>query len=178
MSDVTPFEIGDGIMAMTEDDGTVITLLKRDPTSGAMYRHDSEWLPLVDPTVLDDLAFVGVTDSAEAVYDKYESQDELVSVGHYYPSAEGPFWPHPVTIYAEPETADEASANMDDDVEDDSVDSVEAVEEPLAASITLNSADDLDSAIAAAAADPEIRWYVERRMQALGLEARLPWLEG
>ena len=172
MSDMTEFSIPDGIMAMTEDDGTVVTLLKRDP-SGAMYRSDGQWKPLVDPMTLDDLSFVGVTASAEAVYDRYLSEDKLVSIGHYFPSAEGPFWPYPVKEYSEPETADEAAA-----AKSGGGDEEEAVSDaPIAASVRLDSEDDLVEAIAAAADDPDLRWYVERRVAALGLEASLPWLE-
>lgn len=170
----TQVTIGDGIMAMVEDDSTVVTLLKRDPEHGAVYRHNNEWNPLVDPTTLDGLSFVGVTDSAEAVYDKYIKQDKLVTLGHYVPSADGPFWPHPVTLYEEPETEGELVL----DESDEDVD-VESDDGAITASVTLNSVEDLDAAIAAAIADPDLQWYVERRVASLGLEeVDLPWLSG
>lgn len=181
MSDVTtsaPFEIGSGIMAMTEDDGTVVTLIKRDPKAGAVYRHDGKWEPLVDPTVLDNLTFVGVTASAEAVYDRYLSDDKLVNIGHYFPSADGPFWPHPVQAYDEPETAAEVAAATEGGGDEDEVGEETVAEDPLAASAVLNSVEDLPDAIAAAVLDPNLRWYVERRVAALGLEADLPWQKG
>lgn len=182
MSDVTttsPVEIGDGIMAMTEDDGTVVTLLKRDPETGAVYRQDGEWKPLVDPTVLDNLTFVGVSASAEAVYDRYLGEDKLVSIGHYFPSPDGPFWPHPVQEYEEPETAAEAAearrVGGDEEEAPPGVDAESEEDESIAASAILSSIEDLPDAIAAAVLDPNLRWYVERRIAALGLEADLPW---
>lgn len=182
-TDTTEFTIPDGIMAMADDNGTVVTLLKRDPEQGAVYRHDGAWHPVVDPTVFDGLTFVGVTASSEAVYDKYEADDKLVTVGHYYPSAEGPYWPDPVKVYDEPETAEESAANRDDDDEDvlDDSDLAESVasddETAVTASVVVDSAEDLDIAIAAAIVNPEIRWYVERRVASLGLEVALPWLK-
>jgi hypothetical protein len=158
-TDAEPFTIGEGLMAMTEDDGTVVTLLRRDPTDGAVYRHDGAWHPMVDPTVLDGLSFVGVTEDSEAVYDEHEAKDELIDIGNYSPSAEGPYWPDIVVLPGEPKEEDEYG-------------------EAIAASALVNSAADLAEAIAAAAADPDLRWYVERRVAALGLKASLPWLEG
>jgi hypothetical protein len=175
MAASTSFEIPEGIMAMTEDDSTVVTLLKRDPEHGAVYRHDGAWHPLVDPTVLDDLTFVGVTAGAESVYDKYEGDDKLVTLGHYTPSADGPFWPDPVKIYDEGE---ESVVVVDDDEPaDDATESDGQAEAPVAASaaVTLDSEEDLTAAISAAIEDPDLRWYVERRVEALGLEADLPW---
>lgn len=179
MSDVATFEIPEGIMAMTEDDGTVVTLLKRDPEHGAVYRHDGEWHPLVDPTTLDGLSFVGTTASAEAIYDKYETQDQLVSVGHYTPSADGPFWPHLVHAVAEPEAAGEIVVDEDDEEVSEEAEpeaEVEEDDEAIAASVVLSGPEDLEEAITAALDDPDLRWYVERRVAALGLEVDLPWL--
>lgn len=172
--------IDDGIMAMVEDDGTVITLLKRDPDSGAVYRHDGAWMPLVDPTVLDDLSFVGVTADAEAVYDTHESKDELVSIGEYIPSANGPYWPYAVTISNDLTAEDEEESEVDDDARQNDNDSeeVENDEESLTASVLLRGPEDLANAILAAIENPEIRWYVERRVAALGLEVDLPWQAG
>lgn len=173
--------IGDGLMAMTDDAGTVVTLLRRDSEHGAVYRHEGEWHPVGDPAAFDGLAFVGVQPSAEGTYDKYAKRNLLVAIDHYSPSAAGPYWPHMVF-----ETEDTPIINPidEDDEDDDGVDDeaevdaeVDADEEPLAASVQINSQDDLIAAIAVAVDDPDFRWYVERRVAALGLEASLPWQE-
>lgn len=167
MSDVTPqYVIPDGLMAMTTDDGTVITLLKRDTDNGgAVIRTGGNWIPLTDPSTLDGLNFVGVVDGAVEIYDTNEGDGNLANVSSYPASEDGPFW----TDVSEDEglVLDEETGEYSRPGEQD--------EEPLAASVTLDTADDLDSAIAAAADDPDLQWYVERRVAALGLEAALPW---
>lgn len=159
----TALPIDNGIMAMTDDDGVVITLYQNDPEHGAVVRSSGEWVPLVDPEVIEDLAFVGVQDSAVDLYDEHAADDKLVPIKFYSPSAEGPYWTQAIPL-------------DDDEVVEDEEDEVS--EEPIAASVTLASAEDLDAAIAAAAENPELRWYVERRVAALGLEASLPWQKG
>jgi hypothetical protein len=47
--------------------------------------------------------------------------------------------------------------------------------EGITAALTLDSARDLPDAIAAALLNSDLRWYVERRVAALGIEAELPW---
>lgn len=158
------YSLPDSIMAMTEDNGTVVTLLKRDPEMGMVYRHDGKWNPVVNPTVFNDLSFVGVTDSAEAIYDKYEKDDKLVTLAHYIPTDEGPKWSdNPVVLYYEPEH------------EQDGITLAEDPETSLTASALIHGPDDIEAAIAAAALNPDLRWYVERRVVALGIEANLPW---
>lgn len=190
MSDVTPTTIPDGLMAMTDDNGTVVTLLKRDPEHGAVYRHDGAWHPLVDPTVLNDLAFVGVTASSEPIYDKYEKIDQLVTIGHYLPTTEGPQWTEVVQGYEEPEHASEIDyaaldeASEEDEVEEEPAEESEEVPEPeedeedeeaVTAALTLDGPGDLQNAISAALLNKDLRWFVERRVAALGIEAELPW---
>lgn len=162
MSEVTEFKIPDGVMAMTDDDGVVITLYQNDPEHGGVIRHSGAWVPLTDPTTLAELAFVGVQASAVDLYDEHEAMEHLVPIKFYTPTAEGPYWTEAIPL-------------NDDELVDDEE---EATAEPLAASLTINSADDLTAAIAAAVEDPDMRWYVERRVAALGLEADLPWLRG
>jgi hypothetical protein len=169
MSDATVFEIPDGTMAMTTDAGVVATLLQRDPESGASIRHDGEWVPVTDPATLDGLNFVGVEDDAVALYDEHEADGNLVPIQYYTASADGPYWPDPVVV---------SDVDLDSDEESDEpapTDEADEDVEPLAASVTLNSANDLDAAIAAAVMNQDLRWYVERRVAALGLEADLPW---
>jgi hypothetical protein len=78
------------------------------------------------------------------------------------------------------EEAEEVTEEVTEDVEDVEEDSVpeaeeDSEEEPLTAALTLDSARDLPDAIAAALLNSDLRWYVERRVAALGLDADLPW---
>lgn len=163
------FSIPEGTMAMTNDEGTVITLLQRDPEQGAVIRVEGEWVPVTDPETLEGLNFVGVDESAVALYDEHETAGNLVPIQYYPASEEGPYWPDPVVV-------DDENLEYDDETGEFSTPVGDA--EPLAASITLNRSEDLDAAISAALIDPEMRWYVERRVAALGLKADLPWLRG
>lgn len=184
MSDTMTTPIPDGLMAMTSDFGHVVTLLKRDDEHGAVLRLDGEWQPLLDPRVLDSLSFVGVADSAVDTYDRFLAEDRIVTLGHYVPSPDGPFWPHPIVDFTDVEIdeGDEGALREGEHVEGDE----EATEEPsgvedeqvdvpVTASVIVNGLDDLPLAIAAALRDENLRWYVERRIEALGLEAVLPW---
>lgn len=163
MSDVTTFEIPDGTMAMTNDDGVVVTLLQRDPEQGASIRHDGAWVPVTDPETLSGLNFVGVEASAVDLYDQHEGAGNLVPIQYYPASEAGPYWPSPVLVEDD---------NLDYDDETGEFSQTEA----LAASVVLDGPEDLEPAIAAAVDNQDLRWYVERRVAALGLEARLPWL--
>lgn len=172
MSDVTTYTIPDGTMAMTNDDGIVITLLQRDQEHGAVLRHDGDWIPMTDPETIDGLNFVGVEEDAVALYDSNEAAGSLVPIKNFTASIDGPFWPE-IVIDNESvldEETGEYSAPGETEEAESAVD-----EEALAASIRLDSADDLVEAIAAAADNPDLQWYVERRIAALGLEADLPW---
>lgn len=170
MSDATVFEIPEGIMAMTTDQGIVATLLQRDAEAGASVRHEGEWIPVTDPETLDGLTFVGVDESAVDLYDTHEADGNLVPIKYYTPTAEGPHWPEPVLVDDEDLEFDEETGEFSSSTEESDEDV-----EPLAASIPINSASDLDLAISAALRDPDLRWYVERRVAALGLKASLPW---
>lgn len=171
MSEVTTFEIPEGTMAMTTDDGIVVTLLQRDPEKGAVVRHDGEWVEVTDPETLDGLNFVGVAGSAVDLFDTHEADGHLVPVQYYPASEEGPFWPDPVVVEDENLEFNEETGEFSSPADEEDAD------KPVTASVMINSADDLDAAIAAAAMDPDLRWYVERRCKALGLEASLPWLK-
>lgn len=148
-------------MAMVSDAGTVVTLFRADEEGNFFVRHDGNWQPLADTDVLADLAFVGVQESAVDLYDERLASGNLAPIKYYPPSPEGPYWPELV-----------------DDVSDESVEAPEDEEEPVTASIVVNSASDLDIAIAAALHNPDLRWFVERRIAALGLKASLPWQKG
>lgn len=180
---VSPTEI-EGIMAMTSDAGLVVTLLQKD-ANGPVYRHGSEWVPVVDPSAFDGLTFVGVDEDSVATYDQYETNDLLAPISEYTPSMGGPFWPDVIEKDGDDELVlDEETgiyAAVDGSEEDEERSEVgpseddEPEEEAVTASVRLDTVDDLTAAVDAAVRDPDLRWFVERRVAALGLEASLPW---
>lgn len=178
----TASPIPDGLMAMTNDSSQVITLLKRDPEHGAVWRDVGEWKPLLDPRVLGGLAFVGVTDDALDIYDDFASRNKIVTIGHYTPSSDGPFWPYPVVDYTNTPGVVEDIEDVTDTESPAQADEVQGNDsesnDGMTASITLDSVDDLPLAIAAALRNKDLRWYVERRVEALGLDVDLPWVRG
>lgn len=145
------------LMAMANDSGHVVTLYRTEDDGTAMFRLDGEWRELGDPATLSNLSFVGVEESAVELYDEHQSNGKLVPIKFYKPSIEGPYW------------TDIIDYDNEEDVEDEDA--------GVTASIVLNSRDDLEVAIAAAVQNEDLRWFVERRVAALGLEANLPWLK-
>jgi hypothetical protein len=162
-----PFGLADritsgAVMALVDENGVVITLFQSDESGDFQIRLDGEWTPLADPRTIDGLTFVGVEEDALDLYDEHQKNGNLVPVRFYNPSLEGPYWSETIVT---------------DDTEEgeEEVETTEEDEEALTAAITLNSPRDLDDAIAAALLNKDLRWYVERRIAALGLEADLPW---
>lgn len=81
------------LMALVDDDGVVVSLFKADNDGDMRFRHDGEWKMVVDPTTISELAFVGVDDDAERLYDRLLQQGKLAPIARYPLSAEGPYWP-------------------------------------------------------------------------------------
>jgi hypothetical protein len=165
-STAPPLDI-EGTMAMTSDAGLVVTLLQKGE-DGPVYRHGNEWEPVVNPSVFDGLTLVGVDEDSVATYDQYETNGMLAPISEYTPSADGPFWPDLVV------TDDDVVLDEETGIYE-STDAVPA--DVVTASVMLDGPEDLTAAIDAAIRDPDLRWYVERRVSALGLEASLPWLQ-
>jgi hypothetical protein len=141
------------------------------------------WEPLHDLGVIEDYTFVGVNPEAVELYHNYDRDNTLGVISSYPISATGPFptmaqqevrMPHEIpTPRGE---NDEFWANSGETYGQPKEPSDEPTDEPMMASaVVIESADDLTAAIEAAERDPDLRWYVERRVAALGLEASLPW---
>jgi hypothetical protein len=157
--------------ALTNDDGFVSTMLLMAPT-GLYARYDRAWIRVEDPDVVDGRTVVDVRDEALVTYDDYDQVDQSVHVA-MLPLVEGESVDS-ITPPPEPETPEPTGADAADPLP------VTETEEPPAAPVTaaavaVASVDDLLVAITAAAEDPDMRWYVEKRAKALGYEEPLPW---
>lgn len=146
------------LYALSEDDGFVATMLLNSD-AGLYVRASNAWHLLTNDDVVDGLNFVEVIDSSLDMFDQFDRAGQLVHVSAMQPVAEE-FVP-----IREGNPAEEAPESP----------ITAAVEELLRDVPVITSAEDLPAAISAAADNPEIQWWVERRIKALGIEADLPW---
>jgi hypothetical protein len=144
------------LYALSDDDGFVITMML-DSEAGLYIRMDSAWHLLTNDDVVDGLNVIQVTDAALDLFDQFDRAGQLVAVSVMEPVGDG------LRALNEPVAPAVAAAMLTSDPE-----LVKDV--PMFA-----SADDLDTAIQAAQQNPELQWWVERRVKALGIEADLPW---
>lgn len=160
------------------EDGALVSALVKPAGEGEldiMVPGGRGWEPLTDLGVIEGYTLVGVSSDAVELFNNYDRANTLGVVSSYPISPEGP---HPSDAQlAVPMPREIAPRRDDSDEFWTNAGEAPPGAEPVTASVTLNSAEDLTAAIEAAVADPEIRWYVERRMRALGLEAALPWQE-
>lgn len=142
------------LYAMSDDDGFVVTMMLNSD-AGLYVRYASMWHRLVDDDVVDGLNVTEVDDASFDMFDQFDRAGQLVHVSAM------PFKGQPI----------EAAVQQAPSVGQLPVMAGALVRDvPL-----LSSAEDLPAAIAQAEADPELRWWVERRVKALGIEASLPW---
>lgn len=152
------------LFALTEDDGYVATMML-DSEPGIYIRYSGAWHQIVDTDVIDGLSVHEVDDSALDMFDQYDRAGQLVPVTAMplngipveAPSVRAPTNPVPVT--------------------DNGVGAVTAGVGARTKEVPrIDSVEDIEKAIAAAAKNPEIRWYVERRCKALGASGvKFPW---
>lgn len=176
-----PLGLPGNLWALVADpsEGAFVASLMRVTDEGELeikFPDGYDWQPLTDPSVVSDYDIVGVTDDAVALFNNYDRDNTLGVIGSYPLSDKGPF-PTQEQLSV-PMSAEIPEPRTEDDEYWRNSGQSYSLVSPVTAAITVDSADDLDAAIAAAAQDPEIRWYVERRIRALGLEADLPWQEG
>jgi hypothetical protein len=150
------------LFALTDDDGFVATMLLSAPT-GLYVRYSSMWHPVTDNTVIENLNVHEVAATALDLFDEREREGQLPAVtsmltgknpGEMVEITGAPLEPGEATV--ETERVVTASG---------SVLTVPALRRP----------EDAAEAIAAAADNPDLQWWVERRLAALGLEVDVPW---
>lgn len=132
-----------------QDDNRVLTLLLATD-AGLFARYDALWHPVADPEIFSGSYLVEVTEDAIQLYDGVDT------IGGQLPASSLPTGPN--------ET--DASIPLPSDIET----AITASAIPV-----IEDEESLLHAITAAAEDPTIRWYVERRAKALGSEVELPW---
>lgn len=149
-----------GLQALTDDDGDVVTLMCLTD-DGLWTRFSGLWNyvpPGQDPDPLDGLCVFDVDDLALEPFDQADKAGQQISIAALplgpNESLEGINLPANAVVAA-------AEVLLD-----------AVVESPLP---TIRRVEDLPAAIDAAAFNPELRWYIERRAAALRSDIKLPW---
>lgn len=140
------------LYALSEDDGFVATMLLNSD-AGLYVRASNAWHLLTDDDVVDGLNVTEVIDASLDMFDQFDRAGQLVHV-----TAMTPIGTEFVPLREAVDTPEPVLAAL-----------------PTLDVPRLTGADDLPEAIQAAADNPELQWWVERRIKALGIEAELPW---
>lgn len=137
-----------------EDNERVITLLLASD-AGLYARYDTLWHPVTDPEVFTGTYLLDVTEDAIQLYDAADQIGGQVAAAAM-PVGEGNITDGSIPV--PPDTPEPSSV-------------------PLMASgvPVIEDRAQLDEAITAAVNEPSMRWYVEKRAQALGAEVEFPW---
>lgn len=151
------------LFALTDDEGFVATMLLSAPT-GLYVRYSSAWHELTDDSVVENLNVYDVADTALDLFDRREIEGQLVAVTSMLAPGGNQTGERVEVTGPATEGADPAQERV-----------VTAAGGVMVAP-TLRSAEDLPEAIAAACDNPDLQWWVERRVAALGIEAELPWV--
>lgn len=180
VSGTNPLGLPGELWAMTTEpeDGALVAALVRVTNDGELevkFPDGFDWEPLEDPSVLSDFNYVGVTADAISLFKNYDRDNTLGVISSYPLSDTGPF---PTMAQLEiPMSKEIPEPRSEDDEywENSGETPGTGSDQPITAAIIVNSEEDLTAAISAAMNDPDLRWYVERRVAALGLEASFPW---
>lgn len=157
----TPTTNAISLEALTDDDGFVATLML---VAGELIylRYSNAWIPLTDPDVIDGLDVFSVDEAALDMYDQYDRVGRSIHVASL-----------PVTNAGDMMRGEEkvavvaATRELKNEVEEIVAEQVLPV---------LASGRELIAFIPMAEANPSIRWYVEKRAKALGVDSsELPW---
>lgn len=157
----------DQLAALVDDDGDVITLMLSSD-SGLYLRFDGAWRylpPDVEPNPIDGLTVVDVKGTAVDAFDSVDTRGGTVSVAKL-PLADGETYDGVVRI--------DASAVEDDDPV---LSAATIMSRPRTQYPIVASTEDIPSAVEIAMTDPSVRWYVEKRIRALGVDVEIPWNE-
>lgn len=149
-----PVHVPPTLYAVSEDDGFVATMVLSSDV-GMYMRYSGEWHKL-NPDVIDGLNVTEVHGGALDMFDQFDRAGQMVNVAAMPRSGDDP--PANTGLHeSEPTPGVGITAGL-------------SMAVPRVA-----SPDDVPDAIAAAVEDPELRWYVERRIQAMGLDVEVPW---
>ena len=155
--------------ARVDDEGDVMTrMLSTD--QGIYLRFSNAWQylpPGQEPDPIDGYTVVSVADNAVDVYDSVDSRGMSSSILKY-PLADG-------EVYTGAVRTDAQSAADTNDTVDAMTSAASVLSAGQSAYPVVASVDDIDAAIEEAMIDPSIRWYVEKRVRALGSNTEIPW---
>lgn len=183
VSATNPLGLPGDLWAMVTDaeEGALVAALVRVTPDGELevkWPDGYDWQPLNDLSSISDFNIVGVNPEAVDLFQNYDRDNTLGVISSYPLSDVGPFPTKGLIEIPMSKEIPEPRTEDDEYWENSGETYGTKSTSPVIASVVVTSAEDLDDAIAAAAEDPEVRWYVERRMKALGLEADLPWHKG
>lgn len=156
------------LYALSDDDGFVGSLLLSAST-GLYVRYGFAWHYVSDPELIDGMNVVEVGGASVDLFDDYakRGQSPIVSTFPAPKEDELDTW----ASLGEPVGVDfDGNLLVSEDSGASVVASAGRTDVPA-----LITAEDAPKAIQAALESPELRWYVERRIGALGLEVELPW---
>jgi len=171
--------MNDSLEALLTDDGQVLTLMLMTDV-GAYLRYSGAWVDLLDVGQIDGYNVVPVQESALDIYDAFDQSGQSCNIAQLPPVDPYDVVPYapggnaaaaagqtgvPGPIGTEPLTATGLLSYLHPD-------------RTFAPVVTINSADDVPAAVEHASHDPSMRWYVERRVLALGVDVQLPWRDG
>lgn len=158
------------LFALSDDDGFVGSLLLSAPT-GLYVRYGFAWHYVSDPELIDGMNIIDVGGASVDLFDEFAKRGQSAVVSTYPRPKDGEVvgW----ASLGEPLQVDgEGGLVSDTGIESDPI---VASSKPRTEVPTLSSIEDVPKAIQAALESPDIRWYVERRLGALGIETELPW---
>lgn len=147
------------LYALSEDDGFVATMML-DSDSGIYIRYSSQWHQINDEEAVDGLNVTEVNDGALSMFDQYDNAGQLVSLVAMM-TPEGA----PAGIGGPAEMPVSEGGAL--------AGSVLTLDVPQ-----LLVREDVEQALTAASENPELRWWVSRRLAALGFDdVSLPWAQ-
>ena len=147
------------LQAIVDDNGDVLTMMLTSD-AGVFMRYSGAWIDLNDPELLDGLDVIEVKDEALDIYDPLDQSGQTANITMF-------------PIKPESGADVEAYMTVGASVIGDAATSVEAL--TASGVVIISSAKDIPAAVELATEHQEMRWYVERRIAALGLEYEVPW---
>lgn len=159
------------LFALTDDDGFVATMMLSAPT-GLYVRYASMWHAVTDPDVVDGLTVHEVAPAALELFDARERAGQLPNVSAMQALEGGDLGIVPTN---DPVDTVESAPFAEDDEQVAPTETVMTASGATIAVPQLRTPEDVPAALSAAAENPDIQWWVERRLKVLGIEADLPW---